>query len=298
MNSMKRTVATLTIALAFAAPAFGATEVERTVDAHPRGTVNVSNIAGSVEVFGWSRNEVQVNAELGDDVEELIVERDGDDVIVKVKSPNRKGRIDVTSDLVIRIPERSSLEVGVVSADIDVSDVRGEQNLHAVSGDVTTQAFEGDISIETVSGDIEVLGDGEDNHSVLTSVSGDVEVSGLHGDIELSNVSGDVTVVEGQFKRASANSVNGSIVFRAMLEDRGRLDMETINGSIEVEFEGDVNARFDIESFNGPIDSCFGPKAERTSKYTPGRSLKFTEGDGSARVTARTLNGRFRMCKD
>ena len=38
-------------------------------------------------VRGWSRDSVQVTGELGDDVEELVLERDGDYVLVKVKVP-------------------------------------------------------------------------------------------------------------------------------------------------------------------------------------------------------------------
>jgi hypothetical protein len=35
----------------------------------------------------------------------------------------------------------------------------------------------------------------------------------------------------------------------------------------------------------------------RTSKYAPGRELRFTEGDGDARVSIKTLNGSLRLCK-
>ena len=58
-----------------------------------------------------------------------------------------------------------------------------------------------------------------------------------------------------------------------------------------------MSARFDIETFNGSIDNCFGPEPVRTSRYTPGRELRFTEGDGNARVAIKTLNGGLRLCK-
>ncbi|NIV17484.1 MAG: hypothetical protein GWN47_03550, partial [Woeseiaceae bacterium] len=79
--------------------------------------------------------------------------------------------------------------------------------------------------------------------------------------------------------------------------DDGRLDVETVNGDVDIEFAGDVSARFDIETFNGDIRNCFGPEAERVSKYAPGYELKFTEGGGSGRVTIETLNGDLRLCK-
>jgi len=36
----------------------------------------------------------------------------------------------------------------------------------------------------------------------------------------------------------------------------------------------------------------------RTSKYAPGKELRFTEGDGSARVLIKTLNGGINLCRD
>ncbi|NIV17482.1 MAG: hypothetical protein GWN47_03540, partial [Woeseiaceae bacterium] len=70
-----------------------------------------------VEVEGWSRNQVEVTGELGDDVEELIFERDGDEVEIKVKTKRRNSH-DISSNLFIKIPGASSLEIHTVSADI------------------------------------------------------------------------------------------------------------------------------------------------------------------------------------
>ena len=283
---------------ALAANAQAANEQHREIEASPTGSVTISNVAGSIEVSGWSRNLVEVDADLGWDVEELIVERDGDDVLVKVKVPRNSGRSDISSELVLRVPERSSLDVAGVSADIEVRGVFGEQRLHAVSGDVVTQAFESDISIEVVSGDVEVLGDRKAMHSKITSVSGDIDAAALHGDIESSTVSGDLTIADGRFERADVHTVNGDLVFRGAMVDGGRLDVETVNGSVNVQFDGEIEARYDIETFNGSIRNCFGPEAQRTSRYTPGRELKFSEGSANTRVTIRTLNGGVRVCKD
>lgn len=271
-------------------------EVHRTMDASDSDRISVSNIAGSVEVQGWSRNEVEVTGELGDDVEELVFERNGDEIEIKVKT-ERKRSADVSSDLYIRMPEGASLEVNTVSADIDIMNIGGEQDLESVSGDITTEADESDIDVTTVSGDLEITANKHAIRSRLSSVSGDIDTVNLAGEIGAGTVSGDLVIANGVFRRAAINTVNGDIVFHAQLLDDGRLDVETVNGSVDVEFAGEVNARFDIETFNGDIDNCFGPKAERVSKYAPGYELKFTEGTGSARVTIETLNGDLTLCK-
>jgi DUF4097 and DUF4098 domain-containing protein YvlB len=285
----------MALAILFSAP-LAAEEVDRTVDAASDGTVQVSNIAGSVTIDGWDRSLVQVKGELGRNVEELIVERDGDQVTIKVKVPKRGGR-GIESDLYISVPEDSALDVGTVSADIEVMSVRGYQKLEAVSGDVDTEAFESDIRAGTVSGDVVVKGHGEDTETRSNSVSGDVTLYRLSGEASAESVSGDVVVDGGSFDRANFNTVNGDIEFNAELRSDGRLSAETVNGEVDLQFEGEISGRFDIDTFNGDIDNCFGPKPERTSKYTPGKELSFQEGSGDARINVSTMNGDISICR-
>jgi hypothetical protein len=55
--------------------------------------------------------------------------------------------------------------------------------------------------------------------------------------------------------------------------------------------------QFDLSTFNGEIRNCFGPKAQRTDEYTPGRELRFQEGSAEARVRVKTLNGDIGVCR-
>ena len=287
---------TVTLLGILSATSVVAEEINQSMDAAADGTVSISNIAGSVEVQGWSRNQVEVTGELGDDVEELIFKRDGDEIQIKVKSMRRHSH-DVDSDLVVKVPVRSSLEVHTVSADIDITEVTGEQSIESVSGDIATEAQTSDIDINSVSGDLEIEGDNKSMRSRLSSVSGDIDTENLAGEIGAESVSGDLVVADGVFDRVMLGTVNGDIVFQARLLDDGRLDVETVNGDVNIEFAGDVSARFDIETFNGDIRNCFGPKAVRVSEYAPGYELKFTEGGGSSRVTIETLNGDLSLCR-
>jgi len=269
---------TFTLLSLLSAAAFSAEDINETMDAAADGTVSISNVAGSVEVQGWSRKQVEVTGELGSDADELIFERDGNE-------PRHHGR-RISSDLIVKVPEASSLEVNTVSADIEIDNVEGEQDLESVSGDIETGAYAKDIDISSVSGDVVIQGDRKPIRTRLNSVSGDIEAEDLSGEIEAETVSGDVEIVNGSFSRALAHSVNGEILFHAELLNDGRLDVETINGEVDVKFQGDVSARFDIETFNGEIRNCFGPEAERTSRYAPGRELLFFDSDAEWRYSA------------
>lgn len=272
-------------------------DVSRTVDASDDGLVTISNPAGSVDVKGWSREQVEVTGTLGPSVEELVFERNGNEVKVIVRT-NRDGSRGLSSELQVRVPQNSSLKVAGISADITIDDVHGSQRLQTVSGDVDSHAFDADIDIETVSGDIAVRGGGKESHATVSSVSGDIEVTRLSGTLAAGSISGNIAITAGSFARAGVNTTSGDILFEAALPGKARLDIETINGDVEIELGGELSARFDIETFHGDIRNCFGPEAQRTSRYAPGRELVFTEGGGDAQVTIRTLNGDLRLCRN
>ena len=296
-REMKRTV--LVVAGLLLAGTVSAQDVDETLDAAADGTVEIYNTAGSVIVEGWSNRTVQVTGTLGNEVDEFVFERKGDDILVKVepKHGRHSGGRGLSSDIVVRVPEGSSLEVATVSADIEVDGVNGEQELQSVSGDVDAKSIASEIEIETVSGDIDVEGVGEDLEAEFVTVSGDISAQQLSGMADLESVNGDVALVGGSFDEAAFETVNGRIDFEATLRNGGELDVETVNGRININFIGDVSADFDIETFNGRIKTCFGPEAERVSKYAPGWELQFTEGGGDGSVTIESLNGAVSICK-
>ena len=277
-------------------PSWAANEQQRRIDAVSRGSVSISNTAGSIEVLGWDESAVDVAADLGWDAGELIVERDGDHVLINVESDDRRGR-DISSELVIRLPEGSDVDVNGVSADIELGGVHGDLRLHTVSGDIAAEVFDGDLDIETVSGDLEIQGHGHEIRTRVSTTSGDINASGLAGAVDASAVSGSIEIGDGRFEQVAASTVNGKLELGIELAEDGRVDLETINGRVDIDFSGDVNARFDIETFNGGITNCFGPEA-RSDGFMRGRDLKFTEGNGDGRVTVRTLNGAVRICRD
>ena len=291
-----RKLTVMFLGLFLAAPAV-AEEIDKTLDAAADGDVDISNIAGSIEVTGWSRSAVEVTGTLGRNVKELVFERDGDNVTIQVKVPRKGGR-GTDADLTIRVPQNSSIDVSGVSADITVADVRGEQRLQTVSGDVETESFGSDVSAESVSGDVEVEGDASDTETSISTVSGDVTLERGSGIVRAGSVSGDVIIDEGSFGRAELGTVNGDVIFRSGLRKGGRFAAETVNGDLDIEFAGDISAKVEIETFNGSINNCFGPEPERTSKYTPGLELSFIEGNGDGRVEMSTMNGDISICKE
>ncbi|HEX6572475.1 MAG TPA: hypothetical protein VF055_10660, partial [Steroidobacteraceae bacterium] len=150
-----RATTTCAIALLAALPGIAAAgePINKRTSADPNGTVEVSNVAGSVTVTGWDRNEVAVTGELGDGTETLEFTKADKLTRVKVVVPKRSYNVDDT-DLIVKVPAGSVLSVNTVSADVIVQGVRGAQRLQAVSGDVRTEASGEDVECRTVSGDV------------------------------------------------------------------------------------------------------------------------------------------------
>lgn len=271
------------------------TSINKRAQADPSGQVEVSNTSGTVVVSGWDRNEVMVTGELGDDSERLEFESSGKLTRIKVVLPKKTHHGD-DSDLYIKIPSGSSLSVNTVSADIEVSGVRGAQRLQAVSADITTEAQAEDVECKTVSGDIIVAGQNKPSLITITTVSGDAEVHNVAGEVNGNTVSGNFSFGLGETIRSRLRSTSGDLAIKGKLASEARLDVESISGDVRLDLVGKPNGTFDVSSFNGEIRNCFGPKPLRTDEYAPGRELRFREGTGNARIRIKTLNGDISVC--
>lgn len=272
-------------------------EIDKTLAADADGEVLVSNIAGTVVIHGWDKKEVRVTGELGKGTRELVFERDGSSVEIRVEIEKGKHRRVDDTDLEIWLPQKSKIKVITVSADIEVEDVHGEQRLESVSGRVDTQIWENDLEVRSISGDVEVVGHGHPSMVTVNLISGDADIENVSGEIEAQSVSGDLDIEMGGIVEARVRSTNGDMELSGKLAKDARVDVESINGDAIIILDRPVSAEIEIETFNGDIDNCFGPKARRTSKYAPGRELSFTAGDGNGKIRIKTLNGDVTLCK-
>ncbi len=289
--SKRVTAPALLLALALAAaPASAGTPIDEIADAHPQGEVEISNVSGEIQVRGWDREQVKVTGTLGEGSKRLVFDTDGRRTLVKVEVPHNARHVG-SSDLIVSVPMGSRVTVAGVSADIDVRGVRGALRIQSVSGEIEAEVFAEDVEAKTVSGDFQIRGHGEPALLTLTTVSGDGRVQNIRGELVVQSVTGSLDIESSDLERARLRTTNGDIDLRTGLADGARFDMEAINGDLRLDILGGVNAEFDIETFNGSINNSFGPEAGRTSKYAPGRELRFTHGDGDARIRIKTLNG-------
>jgi hypothetical protein len=285
----------LTVALATTAARAGEPRsVNETRPADPAGSVEIVNVAGSVDVQGWDQPQVQVSGTIGDKVERVDVTSSGNHASVRVvlpSGPHWGG--DGSANLTVHVPRRSVLNVSLVSADLEVADLAGEGHLRTVSGNISGD-LNGDVHVNTVSGDVQLKAPAARYVEVKT-ISGDVSLYGSGGNVEVSTVSGDAELSLGALARGRFQTVSGNLGIGSTLAPGGQIEAESVSGDIIVSFAAAPDAAIDLQSFSGDISNCFGPKPV-TSDYGPGSRLMFTSGNGSGGLRVDTKSGDISLC--
>ena len=293
--SIRISLMTAAVLAAAASDAQAAQNLSRQATVAPNAMIDVSNVAGRIDVTAWDRNEVELTAVLESDRDQLEFEATERQVSIRVTRPDDD---DDTEDaiLTLKIPRGAKLSAETVSADISIAGVRGEQRLNTVSGDVRTEAYDELVAVETVSGDGTVAGTGGTADVEMSSVSGLAEARGIRGGFDGEVVSGSLRAEVATAEKVSLDSVSGDIDARIELQPAARVEIESVSGKIGLTLKPPVNAEFEAESFSGDISSCFGAEAHDTSRHGPGSELDFTQGSGGARVHIESMSGDIRIC--
>lgn len=275
-------------------------DVDEHRSADPLGQVEIVNVGGRVDVSGWDKPEVAVTGTLDSDSDRLEVESSGNRTSIRVvDAEDSHWRLRVrarpAASLSVRVPRGSSLSATLVSADLSISDVQGNQELQTVSGNVTTTAVH-DVRIHTVSGNLHLSAGPDSRLLELGTVSGDLAVEGGRGDININTVSGEGKLSLGAITHANIKSVSGNYHIRAALAAEGLLEGQSVSGDFIIEFTGAAPAAdYELHSFSGDLSTCFGHKAMHEN-YGPGSRLSFRQGAGGAQVRIDTHSGDVSLC--
>ncbi|MEO0614906.1 MAG: DUF4097 family beta strand repeat-containing protein [Pseudomonadota bacterium] len=296
MSTKNKTILTLAALLA-ALPAAAGDEVRRSLPTGDAPDVRIISPSGDIVVTGESTNTVDIVAELANGKQRLEVSERGNEVLIEV-SKTGGGWKDKGTDLFITVPEAASVVVEAASADIDVEGVRGTLRVETASGDVSVETFGGKLKARSTSGDVMVTGHLQEGEAWVGSTSGDVEVSELAGRLSATSVSGDVVISDGQLDRVRATATSGDIYIQGLRGKSTDIEADAVSGDIEVTLGSAFGGRIEVSTLNGRIDNCFGPKPQRTSRYGPGRILKFDHGTGRGRLELETVNGGIEICME
>jgi DUF4097 and DUF4098 domain-containing protein YvlB len=292
-----KTMGTMVLAMALAAPALAQQRVEERRPAAPDGTVEIDCPTGAVRVIGWDKNEVQVTGTLARDAGPLKIDASERRVKIEVEMANHPEKS--RGELEIRVPSKSRLRVESFAGAITVSDVTGDIRAESVQGGIVVTGATGEINAETVNGGVEITG--PSRYVRAEAVNGAVTLRGGSGELSASAVSGAVTVSGGSFKRVKLESVSGPVRFEGGIEKGGEMGVESVSGKVDVLLPADQGADIEISSFAGDIRYEFNAmtlgRGEAATPSTGGRhgehekERRLTIGGGGARVSIETMSG-------
>ncbi len=268
-------------------------------DASPTARISVSNVAGTVTVTGWDRNEVQVGGELGDGTKPLAITGSNGDLSIKIESEGGSGWLNWSHDskmspsrLELHVPKGASLDVDVVSAPLVVDGLDGGSiEINSVSGRARINARTPSLKVDTVSGNIELSGRAET--ASLQTVSGDILAPTLGSEVKLETISGHIQADGGPWKKLTLSTVSGDVQLTGDIAADGNLGIDSMSGNVQLQLPSTMSGSLHASSFSGDLRSDFGTPEK--AEHGPGSSLDVHLGKGNGKVTIETFSGDLRI---
>ena len=225
--------------------------------------VSVSNIAGSITVTVWEKDQISVGyiktAPTEEELANLVVQLDRRGKSLTVKPVRQKtGRV-----------------------------MRG-----SVSFDIFVPEGVTDIQASSVSGSVQLRNMSDTVNQRLSSTSGRIETD-MSSDLDVSSVSGSI-VFSFAGKQLKAKSVSGRVEgVVESIEDNGSIDLGSTSGSVVLRVPENLDATVNLHSVSGSVSSAL-PVSVTSAKRN---RLEGVIGEGRIPVDIGTVSGSIRLDK-
>ena len=243
-NSLIAAVAGTLLALCMVIPTYAEVtqDFHRTVSLSPNGRVSLSNINGDVEITGWNRNEVQIDAvktardQQRLDEAQIEVTATSDSVEIETHYPSHLVNNNPASvHYTLHVPQDARVDkVNLVNGSLTVQKLTGEVTANLVNGKVHASDLQGEADLATVNGALDA------NYSSLNNVR----------EIKLKSVNGSIDLLLPQSPNAdvSASTVNGGITTDFPLTVKGHWIGKNMSGTL-----GSGGVQIELNNVNGGI---------------------------------------------
>jgi DUF4097 and DUF4098 domain-containing protein YvlB len=219
-------------------------EFHKTYPASSTVNVSLSNINGDVEITGWDRNEVQIDAVKTANSEqklkeaEIRVDASQSSIHVQTHYPEHWNNNDPASvHYTLHVPKNARLDkIDLVNGRLEVDSVKGEIRAASVNGSVTGRGLTGDIDLSTVNGSVssELLDLGNARRVKLSSVNGRVELSmpkDANAHLSANTISGSIS---SDFQLPVHKGFVGSDLDTTLGSGATRVELSSVNGGIRI----------------------------------------------------------------
>jgi len=277
------------------------TPIQLRHDATATARISIGNVAGTVNVTAWDRNEVQVSGRLGDGAKPLAITGTDGNLQIRVEPQGGSGWFNWRGDskmapttLELHVPKAASLDVEVVSAPLVIDGMDGGSiQVNTVSGKARINARTPSLKVDSVSGGIEQAGHAE--LAELQTVSGDILAPALGREVELQTISGRIQAHGGPWQKLTLSTVSGDVQLGGALAPAGSIGIDSMSGDVQLQLPADSSASLHASSFSGDLRSDFG--TAQKPGHGPGSSLDVRLGDGNGKINIETFSGDLRVRK-
>lgn len=310
-NFNKYMAAALTSAsLLFMPLSMAGEKVDKSLDSNGANAVTIENLSGEVTIIGWNKSTVTVEGELDDKAEELIFEKVGNTINIKVELPSHGSWNSEGSELTIHMPMDLRMSFESVSSDVELKGLNNDVTVKTVSGDIKATELTERIELSSVSGNIKssklkgkinlstVSGDIEDKNSSgrlkLQVVSGEISSKSKATEVLVSNISGNTKLSLSKVDEFKVSAVNGETNVSLFLKKNGAAKASSISGNVVLDFQNDVAADFRLKaSAGGDLINKLTDKKASHAKYGPSSKLYFQTGNANSSVRVSTVSGNI-----
>lgn len=200
-------------------------------------TIRVQNGSGRLTITGNpSATEVRAtgtaraSSQRDLDRLKLVVEREGNDVVVHPDMPDSWGGCDCSMDMTVEVPTNIQLEVADGSGGAELRNV-GRVRVQSGSGGVRIEHASGDVAVRSGSGEAE-----------LSDIHGNVRASSGSGGVTMDGVTGSVEIEHAGSGSVSLSKIGGSVQVGSI--GSGSLDADGVGGDLTVESKGSGSVHY------------------------------------------------------
>ena len=177
----------------------------------------------SINVEGWDKNVVSIEAELGGkDWEDINLDFNQSSSGVNVTSyyegyqHNRNSKIDVT----IKVPKKFDLKFETMGGGVTLNNLDGELKGTTMGGALNLSSLKGNLSLKTMGGPISLINSDVDGE--VSTMGGKVNIENVTGNVDGKSMGGNVTIKN--LKRRDGSSTGKETHISTM---GGAIDLNT-----------------------------------------------------------------------
>jgi len=244
----------------------------------------VNNFAGEVQIRGWDKDAVRVQAY--HNPRSRIAIKPGNAALA-VSSSGTPSAVDyeisVPSWMPVKI-EGTYIYIAVegTQADVSAETVRGDIVLKGGAAVVTAKSVEGEVVLEGVRGRINA-----------SSINQGVTVNGATGELSAETVNGHIALNNIDATSVEVASVNGNIRYDGSATANGRYRFSTHNGNISVGVPENASAAFIVRTYNGNLRTDL--QLQGGGEVRRGQRTTYTLGSGSAEFDLESFGGTIQL---